>query len=49
MGGGDRTIAGRGWSWVAAEKLWLVVGGRGWSHDLVMPFFYDYLADFLKY
>ena len=29
--------AGRGCSWVVVAKLWLVVDGRGWSHDLIMP------------
>ena len=42
-GGGDEIMPGRGWSWVVAAKLWLswlVVDGRGWSHDLVMPAYY---------
>ena len=30
MGGGGKIMAGCGWSWV-------VVDGRGWSHDLIMP------------
>ena len=30
VGGGDKIIADRGWSWAVATKLWLVVGGRGW-------------------
>ena len=34
---GGEIRAGCGWSWVVATKLWLVVGGRGWLHDLVMP------------
>ena len=45
MGGGGEIMAGRdwlqqnyGWSWVVGEKLWLVMGGCGWLHDLVMPF-----------
>ena len=48
MGCSGQIMAGRGWSWVVVAKLWLVVGGdaklvlvkvgRGWSHDLVMPF-----------
>ena len=37
VGGGGEMMAGCGWSWVVAAKLWLVVSGRGWSHDLVMP------------
>ena len=32
-------MAGHGCSWVVASKSWLVVGGRGWSYDLVMPIF----------
>ena len=30
-------MAGSEWLWVLAAKLWLVVGGRVWSQDLVMP------------
>ena len=39
VGGGGKIMNGRGWSWVVVTKLWFVVGvvgGRGWSHDLVM-------------
>ena len=39
VGGGSEIIAALGWSWVVAAKLWLVVGGRGWSHDLVILMF----------
>ena len=45
MYGGGEIVAGRGWwqqnygwSRVVAAKLWLVVDGCGWSHNLVMPF-----------
>lgn len=38
VGAGSNVMAGRGWLWVLAVKLWLVVDGNGWSHDLVMPF-----------
>ena len=27
--GGGEIVARRGWSWVVAAKLWLVVGGGG--------------------
>ena len=30
-GGGDEIMPGRGWSWVVAAKLWLVVASRRWS------------------
>lgn len=30
MGGDSKIMAGLGWSWVVAAKLWLVVGGCGW-------------------
>ena len=26
-----------------AAKLWCVLGDRGWSHDLVMPFIKNYM------
>ena len=29
MGGRGEIMAGRGWSWMVAAKLWLVVGGGG--------------------
>ena len=32
-GGGGEIMAGRGWSWVVAGKLWLVLDDRGWLHD----------------
>ena len=32
-------MAGRGWSWVVAAKLQVVLGGCAWSHDLVMIIF----------
>ena len=48
MGGRGEIMAGRGWSWMVAAKLWLVVGGggklwmvvggRGWSHDFLTNF-----------
>ena len=52
-GGGGKIMAGWwrqtfGWSWVVATKLWLVVGGRGWSHDLVMPDNYFIVKCLLK-
>ena len=38
VGDGSKIMAGRGWwqqsygwSWVEATKLWLILGGRGWS------------------
>ena len=31
MGGGGEIMAGHGWSWVVATKLWLIVGGCGLS------------------
>ena len=37
MGSGGKIMAGRGWLSVVGAKLWLVMGGRGWSYDLVMP------------
>ena len=43
VGGGGEIICGRGLSWLMAAKLWLVVGGRGWSHDLVI-FRCDFVA-----
>ena len=35
MEGGDEIMAGRGWSWLVAAKLSLVVGGRGRSWMVV--------------
>ena len=60
VGGGGEIMAGHRWSWVVAVKLWLAVGGcgkswvvvdgRGWSHDLVIliakPFFHNFYAKF---
>ena len=31
VGGGSGIVAGRVWSWLVAAKLWLTVGGGGWS------------------
>ena len=31
VGGGREIVAGCGSPWVVAAKLWLVVGGHGWS------------------
>ena len=31
VGGGGELMPSRGWFWVVAAKLWLVVGGREWS------------------
>ena len=46
MGGGSETMAGRGWTWVVAAKLWLVLGGRARLHDLVMLIFrYFYVSN----
>ena len=39
VGVGDEIMAVRGWSWLVAAKLWAVVGGRGWSYNLVMSVF----------
>ena len=44
VGCSDEIMTGRGWSWVVAPKLWLVVGGRGLSNDLVE----QYLTRMLK-
>ena len=30
VGSDDLGMVGRGWLWVAAAKLWQVVGGCGW-------------------
>ena len=27
-----------------ATKIWLIVGGRGWSHDLIMPVWNTFVA-----
>ena len=35
MGSGDLIMVDRGWSWLVAAKLWLVVGGCGWSRLVV--------------
>ena len=40
LGGDGKIMAGLVRSWVVATKLWLLTGGRGWSHDLVMPVCY---------
>ena len=37
--GGEEIMAGRGWSWVVAAKLWLVLGDRAMLFDLVMLIF----------
>ena len=44
MGGGGKIMGGRRWSWVVG-KLWLVVDGSGWSHNLVMHVFQCFLLD----
>ena len=31
VGAGGEIMPGCGWLWVVATKLWLVVGGQGWS------------------
>ena len=31
VGGGGELMPSRGWLWVVAAKLWLVVDGREWS------------------
>ena len=38
MGGGGEKMAGRGWWQQNYGWSWTVVGGRGWSHNLVMPY-----------
>ena len=38
VSGDGEIMTGRGWFWVVAAKLWLIVSGRGWSHDLVMRY-----------
>ena len=43
VGGWGEIVCGRGLSWLVAAKLWLVVSGRGWSHDLVI-FRCDFVA-----
>ena len=40
VGGGAKlglVVDARGWWWQNYGWLWMVVGGRGWSHDLIMP------------
>ena len=37
IGGGSKIMAGRGWWQQNCGWLGVVVGGRGWSHNLVMP------------
>ena len=47
VGGSSKIMVGHGWwqwsnscfgvAWMVAAKLWLVVAGRGSSHDLVIP------------
>ena len=35
MGGSGELMPGRKWLWMVAAKLWLVVGGFGWSWMVV--------------
>ena len=46
VGGGDKSMAGRGWwrrnyawSWVVAGGGGKIITGSGWLHDSVMPLF----------
>ena len=36
VGDGSKIMAFCGCLWVMMAKLWLIMGGCGWSHDLVM-------------
>ena len=59
MGSAGEIMTGRGWSWILAAKLWLVVGwswvgggkimsGREWSHNFLMPVFILFFILFEK-
>ena len=46
VNGESKIMAGRGWSWVVAGKLWLVLGDRAMLLDLVMLIFrYFYVSN----